>query len=619
MNIPIRINVNFLWGDGTFEKSEWGPINYLVGPNGTGKSIFLEHLQAHLTKNKKISRILSSDRLVDWTKQKNFTYGNSQLQKGINLDWFEQIKQTSKVRGESTEAFVILREKLNIRIKVEATLSQLLNRAVVLEEKGGFMNPKIDRGDYGAYSFKENESHGLKEIITLLTLLYDDSYNYCIIDEPELHLHPQYQNFIIQEIRKQAGDPEKDSSKKCFFIVTHSPSIIDIKTINELKNIVIFQPNKLPTYIDKLSTNDEYKLNRLLPRLNTHHKQFFFSTKPVFVEGNSDQQIFSLIQEKRGKFLGATGGTIIDVNGKEELDLFFRLCKELDLNSQIICDLDVLVEGNLRQSVASDERCKKFLQTEGITPDFFKGMHEIWSKLDECSNEFENIFPGIINPEDEVVQLHQSIIGSGKLESKRYALLLGIQRIKESLKQIIPDKTGELDFISGRLDQIIEACKKSNVFILPKGELENYFPNNKEHYNISTNQKSSLFLQERDFLLTVTSDESQFRNRYQGLIDILDLATDETKVDFQTSLLRNIQEFVHKIQMVSIYEKIVDLESLKKHTFVNYELYKNIIEIIEYTKNKVSFTCKIKIKEFEGIPEKVVDFDNNTNPTKVEI
>jgi len=619
MNIPISIQVDFLWGESPFEKSEWGPINYLVGPNGTGKSIFIERLQTYFTKNKKISRVFSSDRLVDWTKQKHFTYGNSPLQKGLNFDWFPQIKQTSKIRGESNEAFVILREKLNIRIKIEATLSQLLNRTIVLEEKGGFMNPIIERGDHGSYSFKENESHGLKEIITLLTLLYDDSYNYCIIDEPELHLHPQYQNFIIQEIRKQAGDPEKDPSKKCFFIVTHSPSMIDIRTISELKNVVIFQPNKLPTYIDKLSSNDEYKLNRLLPRLNTHHKQFFFSTKPVFVEGNTDQQIFSLIQEKRGKFLGATGGSIIDVNGKEELDLFFRLCKELDLDPQIICDLDVLIKGNLRQTVSSDERCKEFLQAKGISPDFFKGMHEIWSKLDECSNEFEKIFSTIANPEDEIVQLHQSIIGSRDLDGKRYAFLLGIQRIKESLKHILPDKTGEIDFISGRLEQIIEACKKSNVFILPKGELENYFPNNKEHYNITDNSKSSLFLQERDYLLTATSDENQFRNRYEDLIDILDLATEETKVVFQPSLLRHIQDVIYKIQNTSLYDKLIDLESLKKHPNVNYELYKNIVEIIEYTKNKSSFTCKIKIKKFEGIAEKIMDFDNNTNPTKVEI
>jgi predicted ATP-dependent endonuclease of OLD family len=42
-------------------------------------------------------------------------------------------------------------------------------------------------------------------------------------------------------------------------------------------------------------------VKRLLPRLNTHHKQFFFSSAPVFVEGYTDQQLFSLIQERRGR------------------------------------------------------------------------------------------------------------------------------------------------------------------------------------------------------------------------------------------------------------------------------------------------------------------------------
>ena len=41
----------------------------------------------------------------------------------------------------------------------------------------------------------------------LLTHLYDDQHQCLIIDEPELNLHPQYQAFFLQEVRKVAGDP----------------------------------------------------------------------------------------------------------------------------------------------------------------------------------------------------------------------------------------------------------------------------------------------------------------------------------------------------------------------------------------------------------------------------
>ena len=86
------------------------------------------------------------------------------------------------------------------------------------------------------------------------------------------------QTFLIQQIRSLAGDPTTDISKKIFFIVTHSPHFIDVRTIDELKHTIIFQANKLPQYISNLESDDEFKLNSLLPRLNTHHKQFFFSS-----------------------------------------------------------------------------------------------------------------------------------------------------------------------------------------------------------------------------------------------------------------------------------------------------------------------------------------------------
>ena len=46
MKIPVDIQIDFLWGEQHFQKEEWGPITYIVGANGTGKSIFAEKLKA---------------------------------------------------------------------------------------------------------------------------------------------------------------------------------------------------------------------------------------------------------------------------------------------------------------------------------------------------------------------------------------------------------------------------------------------------------------------------------------------------------------------------------------------------------------------------------------------
>ena len=45
MKIPVDIQIDFLWGEQHFKKDDWGPITYIVGANGTGKSIFAEKLK----------------------------------------------------------------------------------------------------------------------------------------------------------------------------------------------------------------------------------------------------------------------------------------------------------------------------------------------------------------------------------------------------------------------------------------------------------------------------------------------------------------------------------------------------------------------------------------------
>lgn len=47
MNIPISIKLPNNW-TGNFEKNEWNSINYIVGANGTGKSLFSNELKRRL-------------------------------------------------------------------------------------------------------------------------------------------------------------------------------------------------------------------------------------------------------------------------------------------------------------------------------------------------------------------------------------------------------------------------------------------------------------------------------------------------------------------------------------------------------------------------------------------
>src|SRR6266540_4118610 len=127
-SINLELKLPKPWKDKSFKTDKVGYINFLVGPNGTGKSKFSEALKPLLPK----CRVLGSDRLAGlFFKQGNYSQyivGGSNISEGFNKSDFDHYKTGAEAVGVGGDAFVILEEKLDIRIKVEATLSQILNR-----------------------------------------------------------------------------------------------------------------------------------------------------------------------------------------------------------------------------------------------------------------------------------------------------------------------------------------------------------------------------------------------------------------------------------------------------------------------------------------------------------
>jgi predicted ATPase len=217
IHIPISVNLPELWGTKTFIKNEWNEINLIVGPNGTGKSMFAEQLKKQLQAQSYKPRLLTAERLSGLEKQ-NYTYfASSNFDRGLDISNFSTLKSSGENYGLSSSAFIVLKERLDVRVKIEALLSDIFKKTIRLVEEGGYLKPRIQNNTGGMeYGLKEKECHGLKELITLLTFLYDGSHDCIIFDEPELHLHPQFQSFFLSEIRKFAGDPKTVPGEKCF-------------------------------------------------------------------------------------------------------------------------------------------------------------------------------------------------------------------------------------------------------------------------------------------------------------------------------------------------------------------------------------------------------------------
>lgn len=618
INIPISIQIPNIWNSQTFTKNTWGPINLIVGPNGTGKSLLADQLKTQLTDEGLKPRLLNAERLSGLEKQHYhyFTHG-SKFNRGLDISEFIQLKEHGESYGLSSSAFVILKERIDVRVKIEALLSDIFQKTIRLVEEGGFLKPKIQNTNGGAeYELKEKECHGLKEILTLLTFLYDESKNCLILDEPELHLHPQFQSFFLSEIRKFAGDPNVDPNKKLFFIITHSPYFLDLRSIDDLKSILICHYNFPPDYVDNLDAQDEYILNRFLPRFNTHHKQFFFSPNPVFVEGYTDQQIITLLFDKLDYNIFASGSCVIDVGGKDELAVFFRLCKHLKIQARIIADMDAFFKGKLREVAQTDPSCNRFIQMNGLGTDLSVLIGELERKIKEVADDLvtkTSTDPAVTH----LINFLKPIIAIGdKRETVVKSCLIALVKHQTKiLPEVSPAQQANIKYIIPRFKLLLEAFKSANIFIFPKGELEHYYTQTAIDYlNFTDKDKTTSFHAERDYILAATN-KAALETSYPELIAILKASVPQVKVDLSKHLKFQIVEWIQTVQRTIAKGDISEIAGLKANAKIDYTLFSQIIEVLDLdVQPDKRFTCKIKVTKSLTDLNTEITFDEKTIP-----
>jgi predicted ATP-dependent endonuclease of OLD family len=152
-----------------------------------------------------------------------------------------------------------------------------------------------------------------------------------IIDEPELHLHFQFQNeylSVISEINKE---------QLCqYVLVTHSESLINSSTIHRVKRFSLSADNYSEIKSPNLSTNQK-TLVKILD--NTRSTYAFFVKKVLLVEGETDRYFFkALLQELNPTLVQEIA--ILDIIGKSNYTVWKEFFESFGLSVYFVGDLD---------------------------------------------------------------------------------------------------------------------------------------------------------------------------------------------------------------------------------------------------------------------------------------
>ncbi len=612
----IDIELPQPWKNKRFKTDKFGYINFLVGANGAGKSRFTEALKPQLPH----CRILSSDRLAGlFFKQggnSHLLVGGSNVAEGYNKSQFSNYKSGAEAVGIGGDAFVILEEKLDIRIRVEATLSQVLKREIRLEWDSGKLVPKAyNIRQEATYDLHKEECHGIKELLVLLTHLYDDSHKTLVIDEPELNLHPQFQAFLVQEIRKIAGDPETPG-KKLIFLVTHSPFILDINNKKDLSSIICFHSDfSAPSHLFDKSEVEINAFASIIPRLNVHHKQLFFADCPIFVEGIFDAQFIKGVQEFRDVSMEGSGSCVIDVGGNSEIALYHKLIEAFGKKAKYIYDLDSIFTRALRSNADSDEKIKTFLAKIGAGAEFQNYCGELEKLLTKSIAAIRQT----VSENQQIKELQQyleKVLAAEdkkeRLKKARLALLIHLDKHRQTLVEVLTELS--VLEIEGKLNNIIGALKAQDVFLLRGGALEHYLPSYTGNiYEINDGIKKQTIEKELGLLFT-TLEVGELENRYGYFFQVISLLPAEPKVDYLLPIKNHLGSLIYKIQKGIQTGVVKSAETIPNYFGNEWNSYKRVLEISSLTiTSNDKFICKLKILDKWGLGELKLSIDETTN------
>lgn len=208
-----------------------------------------------------------------------------------------------------------------------------------------------------------------------------------LIDDPELHLHPQLQYKLFNEIK---------SSQFQHILATHSDIFIDLenwKTIKRLNNDGIYPNNELLEKKYGKNANLEKTLREHLDDIRTlcqdktifrrEDNEILFSEKCLLLEGPNDK--YGLLALAKKLNFDFSKLTIRDCIGKGKIHIYQTICLAYGIDFFVVYDQDGKGKDNLIEELSLKDKIFSFTTSfENLMGS--KKLYDILKKIDELEN-----------------------------------------------------------------------------------------------------------------------------------------------------------------------------------------------------------------------------------------
>ncbi|TYO94712.1 ATP-dependent nuclease [Desulfallas thermosapovorans] len=472
---------------GTYQIDNKPGLTYIIGPNGTGKSYALKRF-ARENLDEALYILPTRDDV-----RRNLAPVVRREEEDFFREWlvYDQIcrywNRAVKQPGLLALAFSFL-ERLGVPQRVSVSVEDGEVKFCMSGEDG--------------CNLPARDAPGLLNLPLLGIAVYDPERKLVIIDEPEQSLHPQAQHIFVQVLREVARLQDKH-----FILITHSPSMVDLRDAKDLARMVFFRRPKnylVERKVFQLSPEDAGQYADLLPSLTTYKREVLFADKVILVEGQHDRDVLTALIESGGFRVSLARTSVLPLGGVGYMARYTAFFKEIGVKPFVICDRDVVyptsairwycgrMEGDsfdwrgwVSLSKAKAHARGLPVADQGDRPSWQPGEFDILDRLAgavrklmkralERVEEFKDELVPVESMAGLLGELHKKCSPGGDYrEYRAYHLLLSV-----ALGPVDWQKTPVADIFS-RLreayEQLAEQADRLDILILRSGRLEDIY------------------------------------------------------------------------------------------------------------------------------------------------